>query len=81
MNIDIMSHMGSGVGWMGGGVMLLLWIALLASACQLVIRAASSARLVPVRVDRARDLLAERYARGEISTEEYLDRLTYPRSR
>ncbi|MFI7465061.1 SHOCT domain-containing protein [Nonomuraea sp. NPDC049377] len=81
MNMGIMSHMGSGVGWMGGGVMLLLWAALIASACWLVIRAASPARLVPVRVDRARDLLAERYARGEISTEEYLDRLTYLTSR
>ncbi|GAA3168310.1 MULTISPECIES: SHOCT domain-containing protein [Nonomuraea] len=81
MNMDLMPHMGGGVGWLGGGVVLLLWVALLASACWLVIRAASPARLVPVRVDRARDLLAERYARGEISTEEYLDRLTHLPSR
>ena len=79
MNIDMPAHMGSDVGWMPGGVRLLLWIALLGSACWLVIRAAS-ARMVPVRVDRARDLLAERYARGEISAEEYLDRLTHGRS-
>ncbi|MGW2220900.1 SHOCT domain-containing protein [Nonomuraea sp. NPDC001684] len=81
MNNDMLTHMGSGIGWMGGGVVLLLWIALLASACWLVIRAASPTRLVPVRVDRARDLLAERYARGEISTEEYLARLTHLTSR
>ncbi|MEU6786621.1 SHOCT domain-containing protein [Nonomuraea angiospora] len=61
---------------------MLFWLALIALVVWLVVRAATdrsqSSRVERSGVDRARDVLAERYARGEISTEEYQDRLSHP---
>lgn len=79
---DDWGHMwGGGWGWLGGGFMMLLWIGLIALVVWLVTRTVSGSRPVPPpersRLDRARDILSERYARGEISTEEYHDRLTH----
>jgi putative membrane protein len=52
---------------------LLLWVALIATVVWFVARSARS----PERsgVERAREVLAERYARGELTTEEYQERL------
>ncbi|MET7336135.1 SHOCT domain-containing protein [Nonomuraea sp. NPDC005650] len=79
---DGWGHMwGAGWGWLWSGFMMLFWLALVALVVWLVVRAAMDRRQSsPVErsgVDRARDVLAERYARGEISTEEYQDRLTH----
>ncbi|GII06153.1 SHOCT domain-containing protein [Planobispora takensis] len=75
-------HMwGGGSAWLWGSLMMLVWVSLIALGVWLVIRAASDRR--PSRpagrpgVERAREVLADRYAKGEISTEEYQERLAY----
>ena len=64
-------------GWHhhGGGWWIpfaLLWAAVLGTVIWLVIR--TTRRREPSGTERARDILAERYARGEISLEEYRER-------
>lgn len=73
---------GSGPGWMmgyggwGGGWMMLIWLALLVlvivAAFQLYKRSSSP----PQTGSRSSglDLLEERYARGEVSRDEYLQK-------
>jgi putative membrane protein len=51
---------------------LLFWAALLATGVWLIMRR-QNRRGGPL--DRAREVLAERYARGELSAEEYRERL------
>jgi len=51
----------------------LLWIAVLGTAIWFVARTLRRAH--PSGVERARGILAERYARGEVSGEEYRERL------
>lgn len=82
-------HMGddgwSGWMWLWGTLMMLLWIAVIGVAVWLVVRFAGPHRDGPPREDTrprdvtgtesARRILAERYARGEISGEEYDERL------
>lgn len=62
-------------GWMWAGaiVMIVLWAILITSAAWLVATRPGHGPVVPT--DRAREILAERYARGEISADEYSDRL------
>jgi putative membrane protein len=60
-----------GIWWLPFG---LLWIAVLGTAIWLVVR-----NLRP-RERSASDILAERYARGEVSSEEYRERLNELRS-
>ena len=61
-------------GWLWIPVALLFWGAVATGVGYLLFR------VMPARqqtgVERARDILAERLARGEISTEEYFDRLS-----
>ena len=68
-------HWGAGGGWMWiwGPTMGLLWITLIAGAAWFLIRNVRP----PERsgFDRAREILAERYARGEMASEEYRERL------
>jgi putative membrane protein len=65
---------GSGGGWAWlWGPILLLWVALIATVVWFVARAARPRERSGV--DRARDVLAERYARGELTTDEYRERL------
>jgi putative membrane protein len=58
-------------GWLWP-VIPLLWIALVGLVVWLVARPQP---IEPSGVNRAKDLLAERYARGEMPTDEYLERL------
>jgi putative membrane protein len=58
--------------WLWGPLMMALWIGLIVSVVWLFRRGGARER---TGVDRARDILAERYAGGEISTEEYRERL------
>jgi putative membrane protein len=58
-------------GW--GLLWLVFWLAALGATAFLVVRLVS--RRERSGVDRARDILAERYARGELTSEEYQERL------
>jgi putative membrane protein len=64
---------GSGWGWLWGPIVLLLWAGLIATVVWFATRSARP----PERSsgERAREVLAERYARGELTTEEYRERL------
>jgi putative membrane protein len=68
--------------WIGRLVMFLLWFALIALVLVLIFRRGCAGGWRgggnwpgPNGVERARDILAERYARGEITTDEYVERL------
>ena len=64
---------GSGWGWLWGPIVLLLWVALIATVVWFLARSARPHERSGL--ERARDVLAERYARGELTTEEYRERL------
>jgi putative membrane protein len=67
----------AGSGWEHGGFwwfpFTLLWLVVLGTAIWLVAR--NVRRRERSGVERATDILAERYARGELSAEEYGERL------
>ncbi|NKZ04291.1 SHOCT domain-containing protein [Actinomadura latina] len=70
----------SGWMWLWGTAMVLFWVAVIGAAAWLVARAAAPRRTGapgPGKpgLEHAREILAERFARGEISTEEYDERL------
>lgn len=60
--------------WLWGPLMMIFWLAVLALIAWLVVRALST-RTAERRPGRAKDILAERYARGEVSIEEYREQL------
>lgn len=60
-------------GWWFGPLIPVLWIALVALVVWLVVRRSKPADGDPL--EHARRILSERYARGEVSTEEYRERL------
>lgn len=67
---------GHGMMWggLGGAIMMILWIAVIVAVIYLLIRAAQrndGARSVS---ETALDILKKRYARGEISKEEFDDK-------
>lgn len=64
---------GSEWWWIGRLVMFLFWIVLIFAAFWWFRRGWRHHE--PTGIERARNILAERYARGEITTEEYHDRL------
>lgn len=71
-------HMDGGAGmWLWGTLMILFWVLLVGAVVWLLIRtlggAAGAGRADSTR--RAKEVLAERYARGEMSTEEYRERI------
>ncbi|MFI0411722.1 SHOCT domain-containing protein [Actinomadura sp. 3N508] len=77
-------HMGNGGGsgwmWLWGTLMLLSCIVVIGVVAWLAVRAAAAGRVgtpspPATGRGRAREILAERYARGEIGTEEYDERL------
>lgn len=67
-------HGGPGGWWFGGPLMFLIWIAILFLLFRFVIRGGCRWRNEPPPMDRARDVLAERYAQGDIDAEEYRQR-------
>jgi putative membrane protein len=77
-----MASLIAGANWDHGGFWWLpfglLWIVVLSAAIWLVARTVR--RGEPSGVERAKDILAERYARGELSGEEYRERLDEFRS-
>ena len=64
---------GGGWGWLWGPIVLLLWVALIATVVWVVARSARPRERSGL--ERAREVLAERYARGELTTDEYRERL------
>jgi putative membrane protein len=64
---------GGGWAWLWGPIVLLLWVALIATVVWFVARSARPRERSGV--ERAREVLAERYARGELTTDEYRERL------
>jgi putative membrane protein len=64
---------GGGWWWLFGPLMLAFWIGLTAAAVWFVTR--TFRPRTQTAAERAADVLADRYARGEISTEEYRERL------
>ncbi len=67
-------HGGPGGFWIGGPVIFLLWIAIIFLVVRFVSRGRGPWRGEPASTDHARDILAERYARGEIEAEEFQTR-------
>lgn len=67
--------MGWGSGWGGmilGPLVMIAWLALLVAVVVLIVRWLGGGSVSGVRPERtARDILDERYARGEIDREEY----------
>ncbi|MGH4020800.1 MAG: SHOCT domain-containing protein [Pseudonocardiaceae bacterium] len=64
---------GDGAGpWLFGPVLVALWLGIIALVVWLVVRNVRPRERTGL--DRAREVLAERYARGELSTEEYQER-------
>lgn len=70
--------MGWGPGWGGmilGPLMMIAWLAILVAVAVSIVRWLGETGASGVRSERtARDILDERYARGEIDREEYLRR-------
>lgn len=67
-------HWGGG-WWIARIVMFVFWIVVIALLFRFVIRPWRWGYREPSPLDRARGILAERYARGEIDAEEYRQRL------
>ena len=70
---------GWGGGWMGPLFMMIIWVIILALAAAAVIwvvRSTASGGMNQPRPDRPRGLevLEERYARGEVNRDEYLQK-------
>lgn len=68
---------GDWVGWLLGSAMMVLFWALVITAIVLLVRYLASSRpesAPKTRSTTAENLLAERYARGDIDDEEYLRR-------
>ncbi len=65
-------HFG-GWGWMMG-LNAVFWLLLILAVVALVMRAARGPAAAPPRPATGLDVLAERYARGEIPREEYLEK-------
>jgi putative membrane protein len=68
-----MDGWGGGWMWLWGTLMILASVAIIAGAVWLFAR--GRARASGGGATRARDILEERYARGELTTDEYRDRL------
>lgn len=59
--------------WLWGGLMMAVWLVLIVSVAWLIsVRPGAHSR---APTDRARQILDERYAHGEIDAEEYRDRV------
>ena len=67
-----MDGWGGGWMWLWGGLMMLVFAVVIGVVVWAALRAAPPT--VPPVGERARDILAERYAKGELTTEEYRER-------
>ena len=65
-----MDGWGGGWMWLWGTLMMLSWVAIIAAAVWLFSRSRDGSQ-----PSRAREILDERYARGELTSEEYRERL------
>lgn len=71
---DHMAGWDGGWMWFWGMLMMLGWVVIIAMAVWLVQRSQDSRRSTS---GRAREILDERYARGEIDAQEYRERLDH----
>lgn len=71
-----MDGWGGGWMWLWGTLMMLSWVAIIVAAIWLITRNRDT---TGGRSSRAREILEERYASGELSTEEYRERLDHLR--
>jgi putative membrane protein len=62
--------------WLLAGLVMLIWLVLILSVAWLA--ATRPGRHARAPTDRAREILADRYARGEIDLDEFRDRLGAP---
>jgi putative membrane protein len=69
-----MDGWGGGWMWLWGTLMMFSWVAIIAAAIWFL-----PGRRDERRPGRAREILEERYASGELSTEEYRERLDHLR--
>lgn len=69
---DHMDGWGGGWMWVWGTVMMVAFVVIVAAVVWVVVRG-SQQRSLPAG-DRAADILAERFARGEIDSDEYRER-------
>ena len=70
-----MDGWGGGWMWLWGTLMMFSWVAIIAAAIWLVTRTRD--RTGSPRSTQAREILDERYARGELTTDEYRERLDH----
>jgi putative membrane protein len=70
--LPLLTHHADGWGHPWWPLWLLFWAALIGSAIWLILKRRDRGA---DPLDRAREVLAERYARGELTGEEYRDRL------
>jgi len=70
-----MDGWGGGWMWLWGVAMMILFVVLIVWLARAVTGGSASSPTRPDPNDRAREILAERYARGELSTEEYRERV------
>jgi putative membrane protein len=79
---DRWGHMGGWDGgwmWLWGIAMMLLFVVLIVWVVRSTTAGHGSQQPTRDPADRAREILAERYARGELTTEEYRERLEHLR--
>ncbi len=69
---DHMAGWGGGWMWVWATLMMLTWVTLIGAAVWFVARSVR-----PGGRSRAREILDERYARGELTTDEYHERLDH----
>ena len=71
-----MDGWGGGWMWLWGTLMMLSWVAIIAAAVWFVTRSRDT---TGDRTSRAREILDERYASGDLSTDEYRERVEHLR--
>jgi putative membrane protein len=71
-----MDGWGGGWMWLWGTLMMFSWVAIIAAAIWFLSRSRDTTGSRP---SRAKEILEERYASGELSTEEYRERLEHLR--
>jgi putative membrane protein len=60
--------------WLWGTLMMLTWVAIIVAAAWLLLRSGRGGRRTTQGSERAREILDERLASGEITPEEYRER-------